>query len=300
MSQTVLSVVLEAQSKGLSTLRELIEQLKHEEENLPPSLHRLLQPAEEPRPHAALHVHLGVRRRPFRSRAGDRGEFRRAAGSFLGAAGGGDRSPASRNPPLLRAARGPDRRGLRPDHPAGLEASAGAVPGGAHRDADDLPPGQPGPRPPPDRPGGQAFFATQEKLGNGAQYRSTDAVTLHRTLRSSLRGSFDWLGEPEPVRIPGRERLADLAKLAGFVMAALLVLSFPGVLLALVVPNGWLVVIVSLLAALATGRLIKDLPDLFRQFSGSEPAPVSGPPPRMRDAFARDAAKSAGPPWAPS
>ena len=36
MAQTVLSVVLEAQSKGLSILRDLIEQLKHQEENPPP------------------------------------------------------------------------------------------------------------------------------------------------------------------------------------------------------------------------------------------------------------------------
>jgi hypothetical protein len=137
------------------------------------------------------------------------------------------------------------------------------------------------------------FFAAQEKLGNGAQYQSTDAVTLHETLRSSLRGSFDWLAEPEPVRIPGKERFLDIVKLIGFVFAALFILSFPGVLLALVVPSGLLVIVISLLAALVTGALVGDLPDLFRQFSGPTPAPEQGHPPRMREAFARDSAKSA-------
>ena len=294
MAQTVLSVVLEAQSKGLSILRDLIEQLKHQEENPPP-------------PHAGSYARLRslVPTLHFMSISVFEDEHFDPL-LVIEANFDGPQGPFWAQ---LEAAIGPQLREILRycERPAGRTGEIFDLitrPGSKHPLAPFLEAHTVTPkifhqgnrgldRRRIDREA-ELFFAAQETLGNGARYHGVDAVTLHRTLRSSLRGTFDWLGEPEPVRIPGRERLADLAKLAGFAMVALLVLSFPGVLLALVVPNGWIVVIVSLLAALATGRLIKDLPDLFRQFSGSAPAPESGPPPRMRDAFAKDAMKSAG------
>ena len=74
------------------------------------------------------------------------------------------------------------------------------------------------------------FFAARDELKKPDPYRHADAVGIHKALRAAMRPNFRWLDEAALPRIPGAERAADLLRLAGFAVLALL-LVVPGAFL---------------------------------------------------------------------
>jgi hypothetical protein len=83
------------------------------------------------------------------------------------------------------------------------------------------------------------FLATRAELDGAAtrhRYRAMKtAEEIHGALRTALGGRFA-LDKPAPPRIPSRERFTDIAKLFGFIVAVLYVLSLPGLALATAMP----------------------------------------------------------------
>jgi hypothetical protein len=67
-------------------------------------------------------------------------------------------------------------------------------------------------------------------------YHSLAPAELHAALRAAMLPGHDWLNEPEPERITVAENLWDWVRAIAFVLAALMVLSSPGLLLASLVP----------------------------------------------------------------
>ena len=67
-------------------------------------------------------------------------------------------------------------------------------------------------------------------------WHSLSRVDLHATLRAAMLPGHRWLNEPAPERITAAENLADWSRAIAFVLAALMVLSSPGLLLASLVP----------------------------------------------------------------
>ena len=90
------------------------------------------------------------------------------------------------------------------------------------------------------------FLAMRDLLDGGAtQLHALPPAELHATLRQALLPGHAWLADPAPPRITAAENIADFARLAGFVLATLLVLSAPGLLLAGLLPwRGYLLVMV--------------------------------------------------------
>jgi hypothetical protein len=67
-------------------------------------------------------------------------------------------------------------------------------------------------------------------------WHSLSRVDLHAALRAAMLPGHRWLNEPAPERITAAENLADWSRAIAFVLAALMVLSSPGLLLASLVP----------------------------------------------------------------
>ena len=98
----------------------------------------------------------------------------------------------------------------------------------------------------------ELFLATREVLNQSSPtapnpFRGIPAEQIHRDLRAALIGRFPWLGTPAPERITRVERAMDIAKLAGFAFLALLALSLPGIVLALLLPDRHFFVLVAAL-----------------------------------------------------
>ena len=99
------------------------------------------------------------------------------------------------------------------------------------------------------------FFAVQEELGDGRRFQGLDAATVHRCLRAALLPRFAWLEGKPPRRIPRTERAGDALRLAAFAGLVLLGLSFPGLVLALLMPAS-AVLALSGLAAVVMGGVL--------------------------------------------
>jgi hypothetical protein len=67
-------------------------------------------------------------------------------------------------------------------------------------------------------------------------YHAFAPTDLHAELRAAMLPGHQWLNEPAPERISVIEDLADRARAAAFLLAALMALSSPGLLLASLVP----------------------------------------------------------------
>jgi hypothetical protein len=94
-------------------------------------------------------------------------------------------------------------------------------------------------------------------------YRGVGAGQVHSMLRAKLRPAFGWLDDPAETRIPLAERVGDGARLAAFALTALLLLSLPGLLLALLVPRpAYVVIMVATAVAFAVAAYLwrKPLP----------------------------------------
>ena len=91
--------------------------------------------------------------------------------------------------------------------------------------------------------------ALSEPAGGGPNpYRGIPAERLHARLRHAVIGAHPWLDENAPARIPLSERIGDFARLLGFVFAALLVLSVPGLILAPLLPATRFAILFGVLA----------------------------------------------------
>ena len=82
-------------------------------------------------------------------------------------------------------------------------------------------------------------------------YRAPNAVTLHALLRNAMRGKYPWLDKPPADRVTSFERLADVARLVGFVAITLFCLAAPGMILGLLLPRH-----VTLIAGAVGGCLV--------------------------------------------
>jgi hypothetical protein len=85
------------------------------------------------------------------------------------------------------------------------------------------------------------FLAARGELdrpaqANTAPYRGLQPAALHAALRAALLPGHPWLNEPAPARISPAENRADWARMIGFALTLMLVLSSPGLLLAALVP----------------------------------------------------------------
>ena len=88
------------------------------------------------------------------------------------------------------------------------------------------------------------FLATRAELGNAGKaepnpYRQQPPTAIHARLRQALVGRFPWLDEAPPARIPLAQNLGDWARLIGFALGLVFVLSLPGLLLKAVMPWPW-------------------------------------------------------------
>ena len=101
------------------------------------------------------------------------------------------------------------------------------------------------------------FLAMRDLLDSPAPVARFHALApsdLHGAVRAALLPQHPWLGQKAPPRITAGESLADYARLAGLVLAAMLALSAPGLLLAALLPwRAYLLLI--LLAGLVFGGL---------------------------------------------
>lgn len=67
-------------------------------------------------------------------------------------------------------------------------------------------------------------------------YRVLTPSQIHAKLRAAVRPDFAWLDQPAPARIPLAENIGDWARLIGFVVAAVFLLSVPGLFISLAMP----------------------------------------------------------------
>lgn len=72
-----------------------------------------------------------------------------------------------------------------------------------------------------------------------SRYRGMPPVAVHARLRAVLARDFGWLNAKAPPRIPLGENIADWLRLIGFVLAAILALSLPGMILRLILSWQW-------------------------------------------------------------
>lgn len=81
------------------------------------------------------------------------------------------------------------------------------------------------------------FDGTREALAaDPSGYRRLEPAAIHARLRETVRPRFDWLDQPAAKRIGSGESLRDWARLAGFAVAAVFLLSVPGLILKLALP----------------------------------------------------------------
>jgi hypothetical protein len=107
------------------------------------------------------------------------------------------------------------------------------------------------------------FLATRPELEQADPERPNPyrrmktAADIHAALRRALLPAFGWLAGPGPPRIARRERAADIARLFGFVLAVLFVLSVPGMLLAQATTGWEFVVLIAAAFAVTLAGLWK-------------------------------------------
>jgi hypothetical protein len=100
------------------------------------------------------------------------------------------------------------------------------------------------------------------------RYRALSPEAVHGRLRERILPAHPWLRDPPPERITRAERAWDIAKLLGFGVALLFALSLPGFALALLLSTRDYVLLVLILAAIASYVLYRK----------REPLPGTGVP----------------------
>ena len=106
----------------------------------------------------------------------------------------------------------------------------------------------------------QALFKdVQKELKRPELCRTADARDIHKALRAALTPQHSWLNSAEVPRWTSLGRAQDYARLAAFLIAALFLLSLPGVILALLMP-AWVVIAICYVAVFLLWRRIADAP----------------------------------------
>jgi hypothetical protein len=109
---------------------------------------------------------------------------------------------------------------------------------------------------------GALFGAVRDTLAEPADgarnpYRGLPAEQLHAKLRAAVVGAHPWLDERAPARIPLGERLGDILRLLVFALAAMLVLSIPGLVLAPLLPPLRFAILFGVLALIVYAALYR-------------------------------------------
>jgi len=131
----------------------------------------------------------------------------------------------------------------------------------------------------------ELFAATRVTLAaDDADYRKLEPADIHKKLRATLVEKFAWLNENAPPRITFWDDVGDRLKLAAFIVAAIFMLSLPGLALALFMPSlRYFVLILILFVVLAAWlrRIADPLPDTatptrldLRQFLFAQLPPI--------------------------
>ena len=117
------------------------------------------------------------------------------------------------------------------------------------------------------------FKATRHTIAaDDAAYRAMSPARIHAQLRTALQPDFAWLDQPAPPRITSMENLADWLGLGAFVILAILGLSAPGLILALITsPLRFILLLVAAFLVLLY---------LFRQVA--DPLPNTATPTKFR------------------
>ena len=107
----------------------------------------------------------------------------------------------------------------------------------------------------------QALFKdVQSELKRPELCRAADARDIHKALRSALTPEHSWLNAAEVTRWTSLERAQDYARLAAFLIAALFLLSLPGMILALLMPALVVIALCCVAAFLLWRRIADALP----------------------------------------
>lgn len=104
----------------------------------------------------------------------------------------------------------------------------------------------------------------QETEANDSSYRALMPAAIHARLRAALLPGFGWLDRPAPPRIGLGENIGDWINLIVFAIAAVFVLSLPGLVLSLIMPAlryGVLLAGVAIVAGVWLSRISGALPD---------------------------------------
>lgn len=107
------------------------------------------------------------------------------------------------------------------------------------------------------------FGAIRTALETDDRFQGAAAIAIHDNLRAALLPAFAWLNEPSPPRITHWERICDIARLLGFVMAVVFVLALPGLIGSAIMPmDRYLLLVAAVGAAVWVGiyRLHEPLP----------------------------------------
>ena len=87
--------------------------------------------------------------------------------------------------------------------------------------------------------------------GGRSPYRGIDPAAVHARLRERMLPAHPWLNDPPQRRVTFGERAQDLVRLLAFAVAALFLLSLPGLILSVIVPWRFLAAAIGAAAALA-------------------------------------------------
>ena len=255
MSQTILSVVLEAEPESAGRLARLIEDLKRDEEAPPPGaserydrlkdgvtvLHfmsmSVFQDAQYD-PIFVIEANFDVPPGPFWA------QLEATLGSYLRDMLRCCKRPSDDDGPLYDAvtkahSRYPlapylEARTLRPS--VFHQGNRGLDRGRILRE-------------------GELFLATRAALAQPDPtapnpYRSMTAQQIHQSLRAALVTRFAWLDAPAPAKIPAAERAGDLLRFFGFAHLVLLGLSIPGLAIAAIIPTLHFLILLAAAVAL--------------------------------------------------
>jgi membrane protein implicated in regulation of membrane protease activity len=92
-------------------------------------------------------------------------------------------------------------------------------------------------------------------------YRGIPAEDVHRQLRATLLPAFPWLDHRAPKRIPLTERITDIVRLLLFAVAAVFIVSLPGIILQAFMPTDrYLIAVVGLMIAIVILLFLKRKP----------------------------------------
>ncbi|WP_129790702.1 hypothetical protein [Sphingosinicella sp. CPCC 101087] len=110
------------------------------------------------------------------------------------------------------------------------------------------------------------FLAIRDELHEAdsdgpSPYRGASAAEAHQKLRAALLPAFPWLDHRAPKRIPLTERATDIVRLLLFAVAAVFIVSLPGIILqAFMRTDRYLIALIGLMIAIVVLLFLKRKP----------------------------------------